>query len=122
MHRPLDGDVVDLDAGCGEQLLDLAVGQAQAQLPADGQNDHVGWEAEAAKGDRGIGSRARAARTSMPRDKRPNVRDCNAAAPSEGPAKDVEATLLGARAGVSRSWLWQRIDTKIVAAPPALCR
>jgi hypothetical protein len=39
--------VVDLDPALSEQLLDVAVGQAEAQVPADGQNDHVGWEAEA---------------------------------------------------------------------------
>jgi hypothetical protein len=39
--------VVDLDAAFGEQLLDVAVGQAEAQVPADRQHDHIGWEAEA---------------------------------------------------------------------------
>ena len=38
----------------GQQLLDIAVGQAEAQIPADRQHDHIGWEAEAAKADRGI--------------------------------------------------------------------
>ena len=38
--------VVDLDAALGEQLFDVAVRQAEAQVPTDGQDDHVGWEAE----------------------------------------------------------------------------
>jgi len=33
-HPPVDGDVVDLDAALGEQLFDVAVGQAEAQIPA----------------------------------------------------------------------------------------
>jgi hypothetical protein len=36
-HPAVDGDVVDLDATLGEQLLDVAVRQAEAQVPADGQ-------------------------------------------------------------------------------------
>ena len=42
--------MVDLDTSLGEQLLDIAVGQAEAQVPADRQHDHVGWEAEAGEG------------------------------------------------------------------------
>jgi hypothetical protein len=30
LHPAVDGDVVDLDAPFGEQLLDVAVGQAEA--------------------------------------------------------------------------------------------
>ena len=45
-HPPVDGDVVDLDAALGEQFLDIAIGQAEAQVPAHRQHDHVGWEAE----------------------------------------------------------------------------
>jgi hypothetical protein len=38
--------VVDLDPAFGEQLLDVAVGQAVAQVPAHRHHDHVGWEPE----------------------------------------------------------------------------
>jgi hypothetical protein len=41
--------VVDGDAALGEQLFDIAVGQAVAQVPADGDRDHVGWEPESGK-------------------------------------------------------------------------
>ena len=46
-HPPVDRDVVDLDAAFGEQFLDVAVGQAEAQVPADREHDHLRWEAEA---------------------------------------------------------------------------
>jgi hypothetical protein len=39
--------VVDLDTAFGEGLLDVAVGQTEAQVPAHRNDDHVGWEAEA---------------------------------------------------------------------------
>jgi hypothetical protein len=42
--------VVDLDAALGEQLFNIAVGQAKAQIPADRQDDDVGWEPEAGEG------------------------------------------------------------------------
>ena len=41
LHPPVDGDVVDLDAALGEQLLGVAVGEAKAQVPADRQHDHI---------------------------------------------------------------------------------
>src|SRR5262249_2744515 len=34
LHPPLDRHVVDFDAACGEQLLDVAVGQPAARVPA----------------------------------------------------------------------------------------
>ena len=46
LDPPVDGDVVDLDAALGEQLLHVAVRQREAQLPPHGQHDHVGREAE----------------------------------------------------------------------------
>jgi hypothetical protein len=42
--------VVDLDAALGQQLLDVPVGQAEAQLPADRYDHDIGWEAEAGEG------------------------------------------------------------------------
>jgi hypothetical protein len=46
-HPPVDGDVVDLDTAFGEEFLDVAVGQTEAEVPADRQHDHIRWEAEA---------------------------------------------------------------------------
>ena len=60
-HPAVDGDVVDLDPAFGQQFLDVAVGQAETQLPADGEDDHIGWEAEAGNGGPRSGSTARAA-------------------------------------------------------------
>ncbi len=61
-HDPaVDSDVVDLDPALGEQFLDVAVGQREAQVPADGQDDHLWREAEASEGRSRNRSRARAA-------------------------------------------------------------
>ncbi len=57
-HPPVDGDVVDLHAALGKQLFDIAIGQAEAQVPAHRQHDDVGWEAEAGEGRAGDGSGA----------------------------------------------------------------
>jgi hypothetical protein len=45
--------MVDLDAALGEEFFDVAVGQAEAQLPADRNDDDIGWEAEPANVERG---------------------------------------------------------------------
>jgi hypothetical protein len=59
-HPPIDGDVVDFDPALGEQFLDVAVRQPEAQIPADCQHNHIGWEAEAGEGGPCCGSRTRA--------------------------------------------------------------
>jgi hypothetical protein len=41
--------VVDLDAALGQQLLDPRVGQAVAQVPADGDRDHLRREPKPGK-------------------------------------------------------------------------
>jgi hypothetical protein len=40
----VDRDVVDLDPALGQQLLDVPVGQAEPQVPADRKGDDFGWE------------------------------------------------------------------------------
>ena len=45
----------------GEQLVDVAVGEAEAELPADGHDDDIGWEAEAGERRLCDGCRAGAA-------------------------------------------------------------
>jgi hypothetical protein len=42
--------VVDFAAALGQQFLDVPVGQAEAQLPADRYDHDIGWEAEAGEG------------------------------------------------------------------------
>ena len=39
LHPPIDRHVIDLDAALGQQLLDIAVGQAVAQIPAHRDRD-----------------------------------------------------------------------------------
>jgi hypothetical protein len=53
--------MVDLDAPLGEEFLDIAIGQAEAQVPADGDDDHIGREAESGEGGPRDWSGARAA-------------------------------------------------------------
>jgi hypothetical protein len=46
-HPSVDGDVVDVDASLGQELLDVAVREAVAQVSAHGEPDGVRWEPEA---------------------------------------------------------------------------
>ena len=46
LHPPVDRDVIDDHATLGEQLLDVAVGQAVAQVPPDRDRDHLAREPE----------------------------------------------------------------------------
>jgi hypothetical protein len=48
--------VVDLDAALGQQLLDVPVGEAEAQIPADRYDNDIGWEAEAGEGRSSAGT------------------------------------------------------------------
>jgi hypothetical protein len=76
----VDRDVVDLDPALGQQPLDVAVGQAEAQVPADREDDDIGCEAEAGKADRvaaGRGWRVLIPVVSLPGRGR---RGCNSAA------------------------------------------
>ena len=41
LHPPVDGDVVDVDAAFGKQLLHVAVRQAATQVPTHRQQDHA---------------------------------------------------------------------------------
>jgi hypothetical protein len=63
LHPAIHGDVVDLDAPFAEQLLDVAVGEAEAQVPVDRDDNHIGWESEASKVRSWNRSRARTARS-----------------------------------------------------------
>jgi hypothetical protein len=56
LHPPVDGDVIDVDAALDQQFLDVAIGQAKGQVPADGDDDHLGREAKAGKADRRTGA------------------------------------------------------------------
>jgi len=54
--------VVDLDTALSEQLLDITVGQPEAQVPADSDDDDIGQEPESGEADRGgIDGRERSA-------------------------------------------------------------
>jgi hypothetical protein len=49
----VDRDVVDLDPALGQELLDVPVGQAEPQVPADRQSDDFGWETVPGEGRTG---------------------------------------------------------------------
>ena len=49
LHPAVDRDVVDSNAALGQQLLDIAIRQAVAQLPAHRDRDHLPREAEAGR-------------------------------------------------------------------------
>jgi hypothetical protein len=51
--------VVDLDAVLDEKFLQVAVGQAEAQVPAHCEDDHFGWKPEAGEGGPWHRSKAR---------------------------------------------------------------
>ena len=51
LDPPVDGDVVDRHSALSQEFFDVAVGQAEAQVSADRQHDHIGWEAEPEKPD-----------------------------------------------------------------------
>src|SRR4030095_4238112 len=59
----IHGDMVDPDAPFGEQLLDVAVGEAKAQVRVDRDDNHIGWKPEASKVRSWNRSRARTARS-----------------------------------------------------------
>ena len=47
LHPAVQGDVVDLDAALGQELLKISVGQSEAQVPAHREQDHLRRELEA---------------------------------------------------------------------------
>ena len=49
LNPPVDGDVIHGDAALGKQLLNVAVGQAVPQVPADRDRDHLPRKPEAYK-------------------------------------------------------------------------
>jgi len=50
LDPPVDGDVIDCHSALSQEFFDIAVGQTEAQVPADGQHDHIGREEEAREG------------------------------------------------------------------------
>jgi hypothetical protein len=68
LHPPVDGDVINVDAAFGEELSDISVRQAVAEVPPDGQQDHVRREPESGKRRR---SKVVRATTNHPRTLRP---------------------------------------------------
>jgi hypothetical protein len=100
LHPPLDGDVINGDPALGQQLLDVALGQAVAQIPADRARDHLPREPEASE-DRAhtrrthptsLSSHPRSTNATVPHEpqahdrwsSRPDGRKCNSASQSDG--------------------------------------
>jgi hypothetical protein len=74
LHQPVHRDVVDLDAELGQQLLDVPVGQPIAEVPADRDGDHLGWETgtrQTPTGRRGDGRAEVDAPAQLPQPDRP---------------------------------------------------
>jgi hypothetical protein len=46
LHPPIQGDVVNFDPTLGEELLHIAIGEAEPQVPADREDNHLGREPE----------------------------------------------------------------------------
>jgi hypothetical protein len=44
---PVQGDVIDFDPTLSEELLDVAIRQAEPQMPPHCEHDHLRWEPEA---------------------------------------------------------------------------
>jgi hypothetical protein len=44
--------VIDIDAALCQEFFDVAVGKAVAEVPADGEQDHLRWEPEPSKRQR----------------------------------------------------------------------
>jgi hypothetical protein len=65
-HSAVDRHMVHLDTPLGEELLDVAIGQSEAQTPANRQHDHIGREAEACEGGARRDRRVGAVSGSMP--------------------------------------------------------
>jgi hypothetical protein len=57
LHPPVDRDVVDLDAALGEEFLDVAVGQAEAQVQRTASTITSAGKRKPAKADRVAGAR-----------------------------------------------------------------
>ena len=50
MHPPIHGHVIDLDPTLGKQLLHVAIGQPEPQLPPHREDDDVRREPEPGEG------------------------------------------------------------------------
>jgi hypothetical protein len=57
LHPAVDRHVIDCDAALGEQLLDVAIGQGEAQVPAHRHRDHIAREAVASRRGRRSGTK-----------------------------------------------------------------
>ena len=55
LDPPVDTHVIDLDAAFGEKLLEVSVGKAEPQVPADRQGDDLGREPVPGEAERGVG-------------------------------------------------------------------
>ena len=106
LHPAVDGDVVDFDAAFGEQFFDVAEGQAETQVPADRQHDHLGREAEASEGRSRAGSRARAAGSH------------DNSLPTQGSLAADATVPLSAPAGLCSPWVRRLMPAGLPAAAP----
>src|ERR1700730_8215077 len=81
LHPAVQGDVIDLDPALRQELLEIAVGQAKPQIPAHGQQDHLGLEPVAVERRRPRLDLRAAPTTPHPDSLAPRSRSANATAP-----------------------------------------
>jgi hypothetical protein len=111
-HPPVNGDVVDLNVPLGEQLLHIAEGQAEAQVPPHPQHDHLRREPEPGEPRRGADARPlrrsilmppvsgrshpprcnRASASTQPRSPAPPARPCGCVVRAELPCSSATAS------------------------------
>ena len=92
LNPSVHGKVVDLDAPFGEELLDIAVGQAEPQVPPDGQGDDLGREP--------VAGECRARRRS---EVSVSVRSHDRSLPDEPTGHQCNSASWGAGGGISKS-------------------
>jgi hypothetical protein len=108
LHPAIDGDVVDLDTPFGEQLLDVAVGKAKAQVPVDRDDDDIGWEPEASEVRPLHRSRARTTRSHAAQSRCSTAVAANETAPTPPTQPSTQPTKLNTKANISR-WTVQAV-------------
>jgi hypothetical protein len=79
LHPSVDGDGVYLDTTLGEQLLQIAVGQPTAQVPADRDRDHLNRNRNPELGEERLDVNAPASLLNQPRPSPAGSRDAKPA-------------------------------------------
>jgi hypothetical protein len=76
LHPPIHRHVIDIDAALSQQLLDVAVGQAVAQIPAHRHRDHFARKPISSRSRRRDGHRLDHCLSVPPRHLAPSTQQC----------------------------------------------